>query len=64
MNDPTEPPVHHGQKVMTPEGPGEVTAYTQLPNDWRVRVKLDRGGRWIGPALLVWDPDEEPSQQE
>jgi hypothetical protein len=57
------PPVHQGQKVVTPEGPGQVTAFAQLPGEWRIRVKLDNGDRWVGSAALIRDPDEVPSRR-
>jgi hypothetical protein len=56
-------PYGRGQHVKTPEGFGRVTAYSEVPGDWRLRVELDDGGFWLGSALVVSDAVEAKARR-
>lgn len=55
-----EPPFDLGETVRSPEGKGTVSAYSQLPTEWRVRVDLDRDRYWVGSSLVVSRADQSP----
>lgn len=63
MKNQGTPPVSRGECVKTPEGPGRVTAFSQVPEGWLLRVDLDAGRHWVGLASAVLHSDtKDPSK--
>src|SRR6476646_247396 len=53
-----KPPYELGEAVVSPDGPGAVCGYSQIPGDWGVRVELAAGGHWIGSSKLLRSKSE------
>lgn len=43
-------PFPSGSETTSPKGPGLVSAASETPGDWLVRVELAGGGHWVGMA--------------
>jgi hypothetical protein len=55
-NDPNlspQPPFKLGERARCPGGKGTVSAFAQLPGEWRLRIELDKGGHWTGSSLVI-----------
>lgn len=57
-------PCAREQRVRTPNGIGRVSAYSEVPGDWRLRVELDGGGFWVGSAQVVSDGEKDTAGRE
>jgi hypothetical protein len=52
-----------GTKVASPNGRGVVSAVSETPADWRMRVQLDGGGHWVGLASMLTPVYEDPAHE-
>lgn len=57
-------PFAREQRVRTPNGIGRVSAYSEVPGDWRLRVELDGGGSWVGSAQVVSNDRKNAPRRE
>lgn len=57
-------PFAREQRVRTPDGIGRVSAYSEVPGDWRLRVELDGGGFWVGSAQVVSNGRKDAPRRE